>query len=55
MVTPVQGLSDLLIAVYNDGDGLLLNTDGHTVPPGQSQEKQTLNSKSINQFVQKYL
>lgn len=33
MLTPEEGFADLLLAVDNDGDGLLLHADGHTVPP----------------------
>ncbi len=33
MVTPVQGLCQLFLAVDNDGHGLLLNTDAYTMPP----------------------
>lgn len=40
MVTPEERFSDLLLAVYSDGDSLLLHADGHTVPPGQGHKKE---------------
>lgn len=33
MVAPHEVFGDLLLAVDDDGDGLLLHTDGHTMPP----------------------
>jgi len=39
-VASEERLGDLLLTVYDDGDRLLLHADGHTVPPGQSHEKQ---------------
>lgn len=37
MVTPEQRFGDLFFTVDDDGDRLLLHTDGHTVPPGQTE------------------
>lgn len=46
LVTPQEVFGDLLLTVHDDGDRLLLHTDGHTVPPAQSQEKPTLRIKT---------
>lgn len=42
MVTPEERLDDLLLTVYDDGDCLLLHTDGHTMPPGQKKTEKRL-------------
>ncbi len=39
VVTPEETFGDLLLTVYNDGDCLLLHTNGHTVPPGEGRNK----------------
>lgn len=33
IVAPQEGFGDLLLAVDNDGDSLLLHADGHAMPP----------------------
>lgn len=40
VVTPEERLGDLLLTVDNDGDRLLLHTDGHTMPPGERHNKE---------------
>lgn len=32
-LTPEERFADLLFAVHDDGDGLLFDADGHSVPP----------------------
>ncbi len=47
MVTPVQGLCQLFLAVDNDGHGLLLNTDAYTMPPVMNRKNRSLQSQQI--------
>lgn len=39
-LAPREGLGDLLLTVHDDGDRLLLHTDGNAVPPGQGHNKE---------------
>lgn len=39
-LAPEEGFDDLLLAVDDDGDGLLLHADGHAVPPGAKEGKE---------------
>lgn len=47
LVTPEERLGDLLLTVDDDGDRLLLHTDGHAMPPGQGHKKQKWDMKQV--------
>lgn len=47
-LAPEEGFADLLLAVDNDGDGLLLHADGHAVPPGAETKRRIFAFSSRN-------
>lgn len=45
MITPAQGLGQLLLTVDNDGHSLLLNTDAYTMPPVRNKKSRWLQTQ----------